>query len=63
MVRTGLHAEELLAVSRGGSGDAARTPAEQWSAVEQQKALTKGGHENTAAVDGKWAWKNYQTAI
>ena len=24
MVRTGLHAEELLAVSRGGSGDAAR---------------------------------------
>lgn len=40
MVRTGLHAEELLAVSRGGSGDAARTPAEQWSAVEQQKALT-----------------------
>lgn len=61
MVRTGLHAEELLAVSRGGSGDAARTPAEQWSAVEQQKALTKG-QENTA-VEGKWAWKTHQTAI
>lgn len=56
MVRTGLHAEELLAVSRGGSGDAARTAAQQWSAVEQQKAPTKHlGQENTAAVEGKWA--------
>eukprot|EP00438_Fugacium_kawagutii_P022032 Skav212844 [mRNA] locus=scaffold325:118637:131588:+ [translate_table: standard] len=39
MVRTGLHAEELLSVTRGGSGEGARTAAQQWSAVEQQKAI------------------------
>jgi hypothetical protein len=42
MVRTGIHAEELLAVTRGSSGEAPRTAAQQWSAVEQQKAATKG---------------------
>lgn len=51
MVRTGLHAEELLAVTRGSSGEGARTAAQQWSAVEQQKvqqgpAIGRSGGRN-----------------
>lgn len=48
MVRTGLHAEELLAVTRGGSGEGARTAAQQWSAVEQQKV------QGTAKLRSCW---------
>eukprot|EP00434_Breviolum_minutum_P031963 symbB.v1.2.028267.t1/scaffold2983.1/size65930/3 len=55
MVRTGLHAEELLAVSRGGSGDAARTPAEQWSAVEQQKAAARAEPMALPMLQRSWA--------
>ena len=36
-LRTGLHAEELMAAARGESPEA-RSAQQQWSAVEQQKA-------------------------
>lgn len=55
MVRTGIHAEELLAVTRGSSGEAPRTAAQQWSAVEQQKAAARAEPMALPMLQRSWA--------